>query len=54
MLPHPGHVRHLIMENVYAFRVLLDAGAAAHILGFHDEAVALNDRLLARTRVPAF
>jgi len=53
-LPHPGPVRHLIMEDVYVFRALLDAGAAAHTLGFHDEAVALNDRLLARPAVPAF
>ena len=53
-IPHPGQVRHLIMEDIYEYRALLDAGVAAHQLGLYEEAIALNDRLIARTNVPVF
>lgn len=53
-IPHPGHVGHLIMEDVYQFRALLDAGAAAHQLRLFDQAIEFNERLMGRASVPAF
>ena len=53
-IPHPGHVMHLVMEDVYAFRALLDAGVAAHQLGLHKEAIALNEQIIAQDCIPAF